>query len=538
MGGGKHSRLKYSSLPTLHRMHMSDARCRCVLGPVGSGKSSGIIFGEVWHRAIRQEPGADGVRRTRVVMVRNTYSQLETTTLKTFQRWWGFEICTYKNGKTMEAKIHFTHPDKAIGEVDIEVIFLAMDRPEDMGKVQSLEVTWAYINEGREIASWEICDRILERVGRYPEIYEDENGVKKGGCTWSGLVVDSNAPDTDHWIYRKFEMERPDGFEIFHQPPAVLMGEGGTPENPMWELNKGQREGIPAAENIGNIPPASDPWKYYRDMLVGKDYETVRVEMCGEYGAVVYGKPVYARYDDRMHYLPNVKDKDTGKPLDAIVQRGLPVLMGFDFGINWLGCVFAQFWPNGQLVVLDEMLLNDVSTYEFATVHLKKVLNTTFYGMRQFAFSDPAGEQRGQQMGVSNIAMMNSYGIPTKAAPSNKPAERIDAVRHFLDYRIDKDVPGLVLGSKCQMLRKGFQSGYVFKKASVAGGDRFRETPDKNEYSHLHDALQYIALSLVKDGNTAAAARQVGGWQGAFGLPGGASRLAAPAPVGIDCGVC
>jgi hypothetical protein len=52
------------------------------------------------------------------------------------------------------------------------------------------------------------------------------------------------------------------------------------------------------------------------------------------------------------------------------------------------------------------------------------------------------------------------------------------------------------------MLRKGFISEYHFEKKRVAinAGDsdpKFKEKPDKNIYSHIHDALQYAVMELT-----------------------------------------
>jgi hypothetical protein len=35
--------------------------------------------------------------------------------------------------------------------------------------------------------------------------------------------------------------------------------------------------------------------------------------------------------------------------------------------------------------------------------------------------------------------------------------------------------------------------GYCYKRLQVSG-ERYRDVPDKNSYSHPHDALQYAAL--------------------------------------------
>jgi hypothetical protein len=46
----------------------------------------------------------------------------------------------------------------------------------------------------------------------------------------------------------------------------------------------------------------------------------------------------------------------------------------------------------------------------------------------------------------------------------------------------------------CKVLRKGFAGGYHYRRLKVAGDDRYQDQPNKNEFSHVHDALQY-ALS-------------------------------------------
>ena len=57
--------------------------------------------------------------------------------------------------------------------------------------------------------------------------------------------------------------------------------------------------------------------------------------------------------------------------------------------------------------------------------------------------------------------------------------------------------PQLQLHPRCEVLRKGFRGRYQFRRIRVAGSaERYRDTPDKNEYSHPHDALQYVATAV------------------------------------------
>ena len=50
-----------------------------------------------------------------------------------------------------------------------------------------------------------------------------------------------------------------------------------------------------------------------------------------------------------------------------------------------------------------------------------------------------------------------------------------------------------MIDRRCPTLIKGFEGGYGYKRMQVSG-ERFDDKPDKNMYSHIHDALQYLML--------------------------------------------
>lgn len=77
----------YHAEPTLARFHASDAFFRGVRGPLGSGKSVGCCA-EVMSRILRQKAFM-GLRRSRWAIIRNTYGELKTTTIKTWMDWYG-----------------------------------------------------------------------------------------------------------------------------------------------------------------------------------------------------------------------------------------------------------------------------------------------------------------------------------------------------------------------------------------------------------------------------------------------------------------
>jgi hypothetical protein len=55
--------------------------------------------------------------------------------------------------------------------------------------------------------------------------------------------------------------------------------------------------------------------------------------------------------------------------------------------------------------------------------------------------------------------------------------------------------PGLIVDKSCKLLRKSLAGGYHFKRVAVgAGQERFRDSPNKNEHSHVGDAFGYLLL--------------------------------------------
>ncbi len=55
--------------------------------------------------------------------------------------------------------------------------------------------------------------------------------------------------------------------------------------------------------------------------------------------------------------------------------------------------------------------------------------------------------------------------------------------------------PGLLVDPGCPMIRKGFNGGYHFNRIQVTGVEaKYRDVPNKNQYSHPHSARQYAAL--------------------------------------------
>ena len=204
-------KISYEAGPTLERFHMSEKFVRGIRGPVGSGKSTGCCW-EIQRRAGEQviDP-TDGKRHSRWAIVRNTYRELSDTTLKTWLDWFPESLFGAFHRGDMAHRIE-------TDELSLEVLFRALDRPDDVKKVLSLELTGAWVNEAREVPK-SIVDALGDRVGRYPS-------RRRGGCTWRGVIMDTNAPDDDHWWYRLAETDRPANWDFLKIATATLLSRG------------------------------------------------------------------------------------------------------------------------------------------------------------------------------------------------------------------------------------------------------------------------------------------------------------------------
>src|SRR3546814_980739 len=109
--------------PTITRFHQSRAFVRGLMGPVGSSKSTACVM-EILGRSQHQKPNRNGVRRTRWGIIRNSYPELKTTTIKTWEQWAPISF-----GRFIQDSPIVHHVKN--GQIDMEVLFLALDREED-----------------------------------------------------------------------------------------------------------------------------------------------------------------------------------------------------------------------------------------------------------------------------------------------------------------------------------------------------------------------------------------------------------------------
>jgi hypothetical protein len=455
---------------TLRQFLLSDLFVRGLRGPVGSGKSVGCCI-EIFRRAGQQAKGEDGIRRSKWAVIRNTNPELRTTTIATWLQWfpendWG----------AFRWSPPYTHHIKK-GDIDLEVLFLPLDTPEDVKKLLSLELTGVFINEAREVPK-AIIDAATSRVGRFPSL---KDGV---GPTWYGVIMDTNAPETEHWWpimsgetpvpdhiteEQALMLVKPDNWEFFTQPGGMLEARGENNELLGYDDN-------PGAENYHNLPP-----NYYQNMIRGKMKSWIDVYVLNRLGSTAEGKPVYQGFSEKTHI--------TNESIPLAPMQG--IFCGIDFGLT-PAASFMQRLSSGRWLCVGELVCTDMGTKRFSEV-LRSFVVTEFPNIPISFFGDPTGDYRAQTDETTPFQILRTAGIRCLPAPSNDPVVRVEAVNQVLTRMVEGQPGFLIHKQTCPATVTGFLGGYHYRRLQVSG-ERYDDKPNKNKFSHIHDALQYAVL--------------------------------------------
>jgi hypothetical protein len=107
-------------------------------------------------------------------------------------------------------------------------------------------------------------------------------------------------------------------------------------------------------------------------------------------------------------------------------------------------------------------------------------------------YGDPAGDFRAQTDESTPFQILRGAGLRAIPAPSNSVDLRLESVASQLTKMSDGQ-SGFLIDRRCPTLIKGFGGGYCYRRIQVSG-ERYDNKPEKNMYSHVHDALQYLML--------------------------------------------
>jgi hypothetical protein len=475
----------------LEKFHASDAFVRIVMGPRGSGKSHSCQA-ELFRQALEMPACEDGVRRSRYVVIRNSYRALETSALAThrvmFAGLEGFSDVEIAVGREpWRSFLRMPLPDGT--RLDSEWLWLALDSL-TYDKLRSTEYTGAYINEiAHDFADTTIVTKVIESAGRYPPKHMFSDKVQKsadkaGKSIYRAFVIaDTNPPNTVHPMVKLFDVPPPD-WAMFRQIPAIME----IPED-RYEGDKdaglvknGYRyivnpdSPLPSIHNGGAI--------YWFRMLADADRSTIDSSILGKPSKNIAGKPVYPMFDE--------DDSIVRYQLSQADWAYKPLVVGIDTsGLNPAAVVCM--YDDATLWVLDEVFEPDTPFNEFVQDMLLPTLQQRYPTNRITCVLDPSNPQSSLDR-VTALQVIQRAGLNAVLASTNNPTTRIQAVAHFLGRRGRFKIAG-----HCAHTLEGLRGGYRYSPIKGQSGV-FKTTPDKNASSHTQDSLQYACL-LVKGGS-------------------------------------
>lgn len=436
--------LRYDPIPTLEKFHRSAADFRCVVGPVGSGKTSAAAW-EIGYYLPFYLYEKYGLKHTKWCVIRNTYPELRDTTQRTFFDW--FPFGEYKK---QENTYTIRYPDQGI---TVEILFRACDNPAHVKKFKSLDLTGYWIDESIEVA--DVIKRMLKnRVGRFPK----KSPVRYG-------IETTNPPDVEHSTYWQFAWITP--------PPGPVPAKEPLKNHiGFWQ---------PPGENDANLRPG-----YYDDLR--DDYrenpEWIEMYIEGRPGILVKGKLVYNNFRRSLHVAE-----------EPLIYAGGPLYVGWDNSGNSPAAVVVQVPTANRVQVMAEYYTDSLGIVDFTNYVLQQ-MNTMFPGHTEVKhFGDPAGENRFSKRDggfTSNQQLQYDVcGITIDPGEQNFRT-RVESVDQML-ARVD----GFLIDPRCIRLINGFLGGYCYPESTSVIGE-YQDNVIKNKYSHPHDALQYVMTKLFK----------------------------------------
>jgi hypothetical protein len=436
----------------------------CVeMGPFGSGKTTSLFLKKLLCSVRIPRSPLDGVRYAKTGIVRDTYRNLELNTIPSWEERFPRDMGEWRgggNGEPARARLRFLLQDGS--ELDWQVEFMAIGDHNVKEFCDGLQWTNAAI-DGADAMPPDLLQTYLPlRVGRFPPPKHrplDWQDYVAEACKVSGVM---NAPDMDNYTYMDFIEKPRSGWKLVVQP-------GGME---------------PDAENIENLPRG-----YYENTVKSMNEWEANRFIHNKFGYSRSGKPIYPEYNDELHIAKTEIQFDPARTLHV----------GIDGGRDCCAA-FGQRGLTGRLDVLDELVpIERQGAKQFGKV-FARYLADVFPDARDVVLHpDPATDNPNDTDDDAVwldifLAAANMTRKDVEIPFTNAFTARREAVATPL-RELEEGKPQFRMNSKCRKLRRGFMSGYRFEVTETRGREtKTADMPLKNDSSHPHDALQYLAL--------------------------------------------
>jgi hypothetical protein len=430
-----------------------------LMGPAGGGKTvtglqRGVLMAFKWPETV------PGIRRCRFLVLRQRMTDMEGSTIPSWNAWYprGLGHFVGKEGSPKRHSFTLAHPNG--GRVELDVHFRGIGEQSVDDALRGFEFSYAYIDEC-DLMDLEALATLIKRAGRYPSETLRLNPRQVWGTC--------NAPEPDSWIVKELIEGSREGWRLYRQPSGLS----------------------PEAENLAVLGP-----NWYRDQAaVLPAYERRRfVENLP--GLLREETAVYPEFAEALHV--------SARPLPVLPRT--PLRIGLDGGGTPAAAVL-QLAADGQWRMLAELSTHDApgvtGPRRFGEA-LAALLAERAPGVPAEAIYDPAADygadrDAGEASWIEIVARF--AGLRTRAAATQDPTLRIEALRRPLARLLEGGRPGFVLDPSCRLMGRALARDYRWQVTAGRRGDR----AVKNWASHLVEAAQYALLD--REGLAEAAGR-------------------------------
>lgn len=265
-----------------------------------------------------------------------------------------------------------------------------------------------------------------------------------------------------------------------------------------FPLNRFPMEGVEVWQNNSNkfvvyqLHYSADPKKRNPTWL-----ENIRSSMSSskfnqEYNLqwdTFIGKPVFPDFSENIH-----TSKSRLQP-----EFGLPLILGIDQGLH-AACVVCQL-QGDKFVVLDEIRAENMGAERFVekvsnflSIHYPEWAD---YGKDYLCYMDPSGFNRRDVDERTYATVWIKRGFK-KMFPGEMLWEpRRSSVENYLTKQNKEGSCFVIDKARAPILIKGFAGGYRYSDKAFEV-EPLKARPIKDEYSDVHDALQYAMSGFFK----------------------------------------
>lgn len=434
----------------------------CV-GPIGSGKTTAQLM-KIAYEAKRVAKCTDGIRRSRVVIVRNTRQIISDSTLKDFLKWFPEGEAGVFSRTELKFMLKFD-------DVECEVLMRGLDTPDDTRRLLSTQFTFGIIEEFRELNPT-LYEALAGRIGRYPDKLmvppRPEWGVDEKGNPIGGCVDDDGKPVKKIWGASN-PPERDSFWETTLTSPPDNMHVTLQPSGMSSEADWIQYLDTNYYEHLMELHANNPEW--------------ISVNIHANFGESLSGKPVFRAFNRETHVAKT--------PLLFNHVSTAPLIIGMDTALH-PSAVIGQLDHRGRLNIFHSLHAADTGALRFIREHLKPVLANRFGRANIIVVSDPAGNVRSQTDESTVLDVLRAEGFVCRPAKTNSIAARIAAVDSFLTRTVDGKPALLIDPEYNQELILALAGKYRYKVRQDGSSE---DKPDKTRpWADLADGLEYLAL--------------------------------------------